>query len=377
LSIGEIIADFSVSSPSAAIAMEKRLSDCPARPQSAGPHDVQGHVMNSLKVASSPGTAPPAAPPRRTAVSIVAALAVLVLPMMAACSKQSSSSSFEDAATGAVVARVNGLDIRESHLALAEDDLGAELQQLPPDTRREHLISYIADVLLISRAAEGRNLQNSDDFKRRLAFLRTKLLMGSLLQEHAHNAVNDEALRKVYDEQIRPMGATEEVHARHILFRADPKDEKALADAEARARAALERIKKGEDFVAVAKELTEDPAGKENGGDLDYFTKDQMVPEFANIAFQMQPGQISNPIRTPFGWHIIKLEDRRNRPVPEFEKVRDQIAAFVVRRAQAELIAQLRERAKVERLDARGNVISPPPANTPPPAANTPPPAKK
>jgi peptidyl-prolyl cis-trans isomerase C len=284
-----------------------------------------------------------------------------------------------------VVARVNGIDIRESHLAMAEDDLGPELQQLPPDTRRDHLISYVADVLLISRAAEERNLQNSDDFKRRLAFLRTKLLMGSLLQDHARTAVSDEALRKVYDEQIRPAGATEEVRARHILFRADPKDAKALEAAEQKARAALERIKKGEDFAAVAKELTEDPSGKENGGDLDYFTKDQMVPEFANIAFQMQPGQISNPIRTPFGWHIIKLEDRRNRPVPEFEKVRDQIAAFVVRRAQTELIAQLRERAKIERLDAKGNVISPPPANAPaastaPPAApaeTAPPPAKK
>jgi peptidyl-prolyl cis-trans isomerase C len=182
------------------------------------------------------------------------------------------------------------------------------------------------------------------------------------------------------------MGATEEVRARHILFRADPKDAKALEAAEQKARAALERIKNGEDFAAVAKELTEDPSGKENGGDLDYFTKDQMVPEFANIAFQMQPGQISNPIRTPFGWHIIKLEDRRNRQVPEFEKVRDQIAAFLVRRAQSELIAQLREGAKVERLDAKGNVISPPPANAPPaskappaaaPSETAPPPAKK
>jgi len=342
--------------------------------------------MNSLKVVSS-SRPEPAPAPRRTAVSIAAALAVLVLPIMAACSKQSSSSSsFEDAASGAVVARVNGIDIRESHLAMAEDDLGAELQQLPPDTRREHLISYVADVLLIARAAEQRNVQNSDDFKRRLAFLRTKLLMGALLQEHARSAVTDEALRKVYDEQIRPMGATEEVRARHILFRADPKDAKALEAAEQKARAALERIKNGEDFAAVAKELTEDPSGKENGGDLDYFTKDQMVPEFANIAFQMQPGQISNPIRTPFGWHIIKLEDRRNRPVPEFEKVRDQIAAFVVRRAQSELIAQLREGAKVERLDAKGNVISPPPANAPPaskappaaaPSETAPPPAKK
>ena len=253
-----------------------------------------------------------------------------------------------------MVARVNGMDIRESDLAMAEDDLGAELQQLPPDHRREQLISYVADVMLAAQAAEARKLQNTDDFKQREAFLRRKLLMGLMLQDHARSLVTDEALRKVYDEQIKPMGAAEEVRARHILFRADPKDAKAQDEAQARAHAALERIKKGEDFATVASELTEDPSGKENGGDLDYFTKDQMVPEFANIAFQMQPGQVSNPVRTQFGWHIIKLEDRRNRPVPEFDKVRPQIETFLVRRGQTELIGQLREKAKIERLDQKG-----------------------
>ena len=125
------------------------------------------------------------------------------------------------------------------------------------------------------------------------------------------HAITDEALRKVYDEQIKPMGATEEVRARHILFRADPKDEKARPRRR-RALAALERIKKGEDFATLANELTEDPSGKENGGDLDYFTKDQMVPEFANIAFQMYPGQISNPVRTP-----VRLAHHQARGPPQ------------------------------------------------------------
>jgi len=296
-------------------------------------------------------------PPRRSAVSTVAALALLVLPVLAACGQQqpssSSSSSGGASASDPVVARVDGLDIRESQLAMAEDDLGADLQQLPPAARREHMIDYVANILLAARAAEARNLQNSAEFKQRESFMRSKHLMGALLQDHTRNAVSEEALRKVYDEQVKPMGATEEVRARHILFRADPKDEKAQAEAQARAQAALERIKKGEDFATVANELTEDPAGKDNGGDLDYFTKEQMVPEFANIAFQMHPGQVSNPIRTPFGWHIIKLEDRRNRPVPEFEKVRSQIEAFLARRAQTELVTQLREKAKIERLDTK------------------------
>jgi peptidyl-prolyl cis-trans isomerase C len=315
--------------------------------------------MISLMFPRSPRAAQINAQPRRTAVSTVAALALIVLPIVAGCGQQSTPSSSTGSASDAVVARVNGMDIRESDLAMAEDDLGMELQQLPPEHRREQLISYVADVMLAAQAAEARKLQNTDDFKRREAFFRRKLLMGLMLQDQARAGVTDEALRKVYDEQVKPMGAAEEVRARHILFRADPKDEKAQAEAQARAQAALERVKKGEDFAAVASELTEDPSGKENGGDLDYFTKEQMVPEFANIAFQMHPGQVSNPIRTQFGWHIIKLEDRRNRPVPEFDKVRSQIEAFVTRRAQTELITQLREKAKIERLDKKDAPAAP------------------
>ncbi|MBX9775058.1 MAG: peptidylprolyl isomerase [Xanthobacteraceae bacterium] len=319
--------------------------------------------MISLKLPALPQVTQPDARSRRTAVSTVATtavvLALLILPVVTGCGQQSSTPSSSSSSSGGsasdpVIARVNGMDIRESDLAMAEEDLGPELQQLPPDHRREQIINYVADVMLAAQAAEGRNLQKTDEFRQREAFFRRKLLMGLMLQDHARSQVNEEALRKVYDEQIKPMGATEEVRARHILFRADPKDAKAQDEARARAQAALERIKKGEEFATVATELTEDPSGKENGGDLDYFTKDQMVPEFANIAFQMSPGQVSNPIRTQFGWHIIKLEDRRNRPVPEFEKVRPQIETFLIRRGQTELIGQLREKAKIERLDGKG-----------------------
>jgi peptidyl-prolyl cis-trans isomerase C len=327
--------------------------------------------MISLRLPLPLRSASEAGRPRRTAVSTVAAVALVVLPILIGCGQQPSSSSSKSSggsASDPVVAQVNGMDVRESDLAMAEEDLGPELQQLPPEHRREQIISYVADVMLAAQAAEARKLQDTDDFRKRDAFFRRKLLMGLMLQDHARSLVTDEALRKVYDEQIKPMGAAEEVRARHILFRADPKDEKAQAEAQARAQAAVERIKKGEDFATVATELTEDPSGKENGGDLDYFTKDQMVPEFANIAFQMQPGQMSNPVRTPFGWHIIKLEDRRNRPVPEFDKVRQQIETFLVRRGQTELITQLREKAKIDRLDQK---------DAPAPAATTPPPAKK
>src|SRR5262249_22313924 len=130
-----------------------------------------------------------------------------------------------------------------------------------------------------------------------------------------------------------------------------PADEKASAEAENKIKALIERLNKGEDFAKLANEFTEDPSGKANGGDLDYFTKDQMVPEFSTVAFQLEKGQISPPVKTQFGWHVLKVEDKRSRKPPEFEKVKDQVQQIVMRKAQADFITKLRQDAKIERLD--------------------------
>jgi peptidyl-prolyl cis-trans isomerase C len=135
------------------------------------------------------------------------------------------------------------------------------------------------------------------------------------------------------------MAGQEEIRARHILV-----------ETEDEAKAIVEEIKGGADFASVAKEKSKDP-GAADGGDLGYFTKDQMVPEFSEVAFKMYPGQVSNPVKTQFGWHVIKVEDRRQRAVPELDKIKDQIDSYLVRRAQGEYVAKLRQTAKVERLD--------------------------
>ena len=163
--------------------------------------------------------------------------------------------------------------------------------------------------------------------------------MGYGLQDEAKAALTDEAMRQVYEEAVKSMGGQEEVRARHILV-----------ETEDEAKAILEALKGGADFATLAKEKSKDP-GAADGGDLGYFTKEQMVPEFSEVAFKMYPGQLSNPVKTQFGWHIIKVEDKRTKPVPEFEKVKDQIEAFLMRKAQTEFVAKLRQGAKIERLD--------------------------
>jgi peptidyl-prolyl cis-trans isomerase C len=150
------------------------------------------------------------------------------------------------------------------------------------------------------------------------------------------------------------------VHARHILFRVvNPTDAAASKAAESKVRAVIDRVKKGEDFNKLASELTEDPSGKDNGGDLGYFTKEQMVPEFSEVAFKLDKGQVSDPVKTQFGWHVLKVEDKRQRQPPAFDTVRDQVENYAVRKAQVELVGKLRADAKIERLDQPATPAAP------------------
>jgi peptidyl-prolyl cis-trans isomerase C len=287
-----------------------------------------------------PPTSLPRNPPRRRPVAFAALAALLLaVPIVSACSKNDSSSEAQASAPDPVVARVNGVDIKQSDLALAEEDLGADMQGVSPEARREHLISYLADIIMVTQAADKKKLADNPEFKRRLAFLRNKLLMGYELQEEAKSAATDEALHQTYNEAVKSMGGQEEVRARHILV-----------ETEDEAKNLLDQIKGGADFATLAKEKSKDPGAAE-GGDLGYFTKDQMVPEFADVAFKMYPGQLSNPVKTQFGWHIIKVEDKRAKQPPEFDKVKDQIEAYLARKSQTEFIGKLRQSAKIERLD--------------------------
>jgi peptidyl-prolyl cis-trans isomerase C len=240
----------------------------------------------------------------------------------------------------AVVARVNGVDIHESDIAFAEEEIGGNMPSIPPTQKRDYLINYLADVIVLSQAAANQKLDERPDVKHRLAFDRNRLLMESLLQDAGKAALSDEAEHKVYDEAIKQVKNEEEVHARHILVVSEDD-----------AKAILAQLKGGADFAALAKEKSKDPGSAESGGDLGYFTKEQMMPEFAEVAFKLDKGQLSDPVKTQFGWHIIKVEDKRIKPTPTFEQVKPQIENYIAHRAQAELVENLRKAANVERLD--------------------------
>ena len=275
--------------------------------------------------------------PRGAALALIAALALVAAPIARA----------ED---DPVVARVNGTDVKQSDLAMAEEDLGSNIPQMTPEAKKDYLITFVGDMLLVAKAAEAKKISDTDDFKRKAAYTRTKLLMETLLQSEAKAAINDAAMKKVYDEAIGQMKKEPEVRARHILV-----------ETEDEAKAVVAELKKGADFAELAKAKSKDP-GSADGGDLGYFTKDQMVPEFSEVAFKLDKGQLSDPVKSQFGWHVIKVEDKRERQPPEFDKVKDQLESYLVRRSQAELITKLRAEGKIERVGEAAAPAAPAPA---------------
>jgi peptidyl-prolyl cis-trans isomerase C len=263
-----------------------------------------------------------------------------MLLVAALASVAATGATYAQNASDPVVARVNGAEIKTSDLAIAEEEVGAQMPPMGADQKRDYLVTYLTDMLLVAKAAEDKKLSDDPSFKRRLAYMRNKLLMESMLHDEVKSVMTDEAMHKVYDDATKQMTGEQEVRAHHILV-----------ESEDEAKAVLAELKKGTDFEALAKLKSKDPGAQAEGGDLGYFTKDQMVPEFAETAFKLDKGQLSDPVKSQFGWHIIRVDDKRERPIPPFDQVKDQVQTFVSRKAQADVITKLRQTAKIERLD--------------------------
>jgi peptidylprolyl isomerase/peptidyl-prolyl cis-trans isomerase C len=251
-----------------------------------------------------------------------------------------------------VIVVVNGTEIHESDLRVADEAIGKNLPTMDKVERRESITAMLIDTILFSQAAKNQKIGDEADLQRRMTYARNQGLMNELLTVTGERAVSEEALRKAYQELIVKNATETELHLRHVFFKfSDAKDEAAVKAAEEKAKLALARINKGEDFAKVVADVAEDATVKGTGGDFDWRTRSEMGKEYAEVAFTMKQGDVSPLIKTLFGWHIIKLEDQRTRRPPEFDKVKDRLAAVVSRAAQFELVDKLRADAKIERLD--------------------------
>lgn len=238
----------------------------------------------------------------------------------------------------AVVATVNDKPITEADLTLAEGELAQQFAQLPPEQRRAAALSAAIEIKVMADKAVADGLDKDPDFQRRAAFLQQRALHGEMVDKEVIGKITDADVRARYDKEIAAQPPVNEVHARHILVKT--KEE---------AESLIKQLDGGADFQKLANEHTNDPSGKTSGGDLGWFSPGQMVPEFDKAVFALNVGSYTKePVQTQFGWHVIKLEDKRVKQPPAFEEVKGQARQAAIRDKYFELVKSLRGAAKID-----------------------------
>lgn len=252
----------------------------------------------------------------------------------------SHAAAFAEDAKDKVVAKVGDLEIYQSELDLAVANLDPQLAKLPPEQKEVAALSGAIDLKLLAGSAMAEGLENDADFKMRMRYLKDRELHNTYFQKHVVDTVTDDEVKARYEKEIAAMPKQEEVHARHILLKTE--DE---------AKAVIAELDKGADFVTLAKEKSNDPA-KSEGGDLGWFTKGRMVPEFEEAAFALPVGTYTKtPVKTQFGYHVIKVEEKRDVAPPPLDQVKDQVRQLVMRDKYVALLQEAKDKTKVDILD--------------------------
>jgi len=265
-----------------------------------------------------------------------------------------------------VVAKVDGTPIYQSEVDALIGELGEQAQQVAPAELQSRVVDRLIDIKLAANKAADQNLQQDSVVAQRLHMGQMSTLADAFLEKSARALINDTVLKAKYDDLVKQVTPPEEVRARHILVKT-----------EAEAKDIIKQLDKGADFEKLAKEKSTDPGSGESGGDLGYFTKDKMVPEFADAAFKMEKGKYTEtPVHSQYGWHVIQVIDKRSQPLPTFDQVKPQLTGLVLQDQERKLIADMRKTAKVERFNPDGTpIVETPSAPAAPPASAAPAPA--
>ncbi len=241
----------------------------------------------------------------------------------------------------AVVATVGDDTITEADLSFAAEDLAQELSQMPPTEQRAFLVRVLIDMKVMSKAAKDAGMDATPLFQQRLDYLEERALRRVYFSDAIANSITEDAVRAKYDEYVASFVPADEIHASHILVKT--KEE---------ADAIEQQLKDGGDFAAIAKEKSIDP-GAANGGDLGFFGKGMMVGPFEDAAFALTDiGQISAPVESQFGWHIIKLEERRKSSPPPIEQIGGQLQQQLLMTTFDDAVAKLMDGVKIDIPDA-------------------------
>jgi len=257
-----------------------------------------------------------------------------------------------------VVAKVNGQVIHLSDLQTAAQDLPPNARNLPPQTLYPMLLDQMIDGKALVIEARAAGLDKNPAVQRQIEAASERVLQTAMLTKAVGPSITEDALRARYQAEIAGKPGEEEVHARHILV-----------DNEDLAKKIIAELKKGADFTALAKQYSKDPSA-DHSGDLGFFRKDEMVPEFSAVAFALQPGQISDtPVHTQFGWHVIQVLERRQAQPATFEQARDELRQKAIQQGIQQALATARTKVTVEKFNLDGSVPRATDTAEPPPAA--------
>jgi peptidyl-prolyl cis-trans isomerase C len=257
-----------------------------------------------------------------------------------------------------VLATVNGQPIHMSDVKEATASLPPQARMMQPQQLYPMLLEQLIDARALLIQAQRTGLDKDPDVQRAMQAAQDRALESALLNKVVRPQVTDEAVKARYDEQVAGKTGETEVHARHIL----------VPD-EATAKKIIAELKKGADFAALSKEYSKDPGAAKQGGDLGYFKKTDMVPEFSAVAFSLKDGEVSpTPVKTQFGWHVIQVIEHRSSQPPSFDQQKDELRQQMVQAAVQTEIKQVRGAVKVEKFNPDGSPVKATDTAEPPPA---------
>jgi peptidyl-prolyl cis-trans isomerase C len=239
-----------------------------------------------------------------------------------------------------VIAIVNGHEIKVSEVRMAMDDIIGQLPDLPKKMRYPFVVEFLVERHLLAQLAVKDGIADTDEYKRRLALYQAKALRDAYFAQVISPKVTEDEIKAAYDQEAAKVAQTERIRARHILVASEKEAGEILA-----------QLAAGAKFEDLAKKFSLD-GSKEFGGDLGYFTAAEMVPEFSKAAFALKAGETSQPIKTDFGWHVIKLEDRKIGNAQPYDQVKGAIRNVLLRKKVQDIMASLRTTAKIEIVDA-------------------------
>ena len=265
------------------------------------------------------------------AFALVALLTVTAFPALAADADP-------------VVATVNGKDIHRSALVKIQKSI-SQHGQMPLDKIYDQMLDQVIVAQLILDQAKKLKIENDPQFKASLAEVREQLLQQVYLSKRADADITEAAIKERYDETISKAPPKEEVRVRHILVNTEDEAKAVIAD-----------LQSGVAFEEEAKAKSKDPSGKASGGDVGYFQKEKAVAEFSVAAFKLKPGEYTQtPVKSAFGWHIIKLEDRRMVPPPSYEDAKPKIKEELIQLEAMKIIDALKKSAQIKRFNLDGS----------------------